>query len=53
MHSRTHDRAAGTESFGFPGERKRWSLNWILMIQIFDLDIEFTTKSMIRALKSV
>ena len=53
MHSRTHDRAAGTESFGFPGESERWSLIWFLMILIFDLDTEFTTKSMIRVLKLV
>jgi len=37
----------------FLGESERWSLSSVWMILIFNLDTDFTIKSMIRALKLV
>ena len=51
-HGRTHDRAAGTES-DVSRVKERDENGIALMVLILDLDTEFTTKSMIRALKSV
>ena len=51
-HGRAHDRAAGTERDSVRvNEREEKKREWIVLT--LDLDTDFTTKSMIRALKLV
>jgi len=52
MHGQAHDRAAGTECDSVRvNEREEKKREWIVLT--LDLDTDFTTKSMIRALKLV
>jgi len=51
-HGRAHDRAAGTKCDSVRvNEREKKRREWIVLT--LDLDTDFTTKSMIRALKLV